>query len=75
MAPKVPPRIRGQIEYFTAPSEQKLFSDVFDAKLMMTKMRRKMSFLRDMAPGFILFTSVYQWGNATHAKHSRDARY
>lgn len=75
MAPKVPPRIRGQIEYFTSPTEQKLFSDVFDAKLMMVKMRRKVSFLRDMAPGFILFASVYQWGNATHEKHSIADRY
>jgi hypothetical protein len=75
MAPKVPPRIRGQIEYFTSPYEQKLFGDVFDAKLMMTKLQRKTSFLRDMAPGFILFASVYQWGNATHEKNSHAARY
>lgn len=75
MAPKVPPRIRGQIEYFTAPGEQKLFGDIFDARLMMTKMQRKAGFLKDMAPGLILFAAVYQYGNNTHAKHAHDARY
>jgi hypothetical protein len=75
MAPKIPPRVRGQIEYFTSPYEQKLFADLFDTRLMMTKMRRKVGFLRDMAPGLIIFASVYQWGNATHEKHSHAARY
>lgn len=75
MPPKVPPYIRGQIEYFTSPYEQKLFSDIFDARLMMTKMRRKLSFVRDMAPGFIIFASVYTWGNATHERLSREDRY
>lgn len=69
------PRIRGQIEYFTSPHEQTLFGDVFDAKLMMTKMRRKLTFVRDMAPGIILFASVYTWGNATYAKNLLEHRY
>jgi UcrQ family len=75
MGKKVPPHIRGQIEYFTSPYEQRLFSDLFDSKLMMTKMRRKMSFVKDFAPGLILFASVYTWGNATHEKNSRAHRY
>lgn len=75
MAPKVPLRVRGQIEYFTSPYEQKVFSDLFDSKLMMTKMRRKLIFLRDMAPGAIIFASVYTWGNATHEKLSHENRY
>lgn len=75
MAPKIPPRIRGQIEYFTAPNEQKLFGDIFDTRYLMAKMQRKAGFLKDMAPGLILFASVYQYGNTTHARHAKEARY
>ncbi len=75
MGKKAPPRIRGQIEYYTAPNEQTLFGDIFDARLMMTKMRRKLSFVKDFGPSLIIFASVYQWGNATHEKHSHAARY
>jgi len=75
MAPKIPPRMRGQIEYFTSPYEQKLFSDLPDTKLMMTKMRRKLGFVKDMAPGLIMFASVYTWGNATHERLSHENRY
>lgn len=75
MAPKVPPRVRGQIEYFTSPYEQKLFGDVFDAKLMMTKFRRRMRHVREFAPGLIIFAAVYTWGNATHERLAHEHRY
>lgn len=75
MPPKKIPHIRGQIEYFTSPYEQKLFGDMFDAKYMMTKLRRLALDARDMTPGVILFASVYTWGNATHARYAREHRY
>lgn len=75
MGKKVPPRVRGQIERFLSPYEQTFFGDVWNAQLMMTKMRRKLTFIKDMAPGVLIFASVYTWGNATHAKHSLEHRY
>lgn len=75
MAPKVPPRIRGQIEYFTSPYEQKLFGDLFDARLRMTKLWRKLSVVKDAAPAIILFASVYTWGNNKHERLSHEHRY
>ncbi|PXF44715.1 hypothetical protein BWQ96_05572 [Gracilariopsis chorda] len=75
MPPKVPPYIRGQIEYFTSPYEQRFFGDIFDAKLMMTKFRRHMKHVRDFAPGVIIFAAVYTWGNSTHERLSREHRY
>ena len=75
MPPKMKPRVRGQIEYFISPYEQSFFGDIFDAKLMMTKMRRKLVFVRDMAPAVILFGSVYTWGNAKYEKNTRAQRY
>lgn len=75
MAPKKIPHIRGQIEYLTSPYEQKLFGDFFDAKYMMAKLRRNLEDVRSMAPGIILFASVYTWGNATHERLAREHRY
>lgn len=75
MAPKVPPRIRGQIEYFTSPYEQSLFADLFDSRLMMTKMRRHLRHVRDIAPGVIIFAAVYTWGNSTHERYAHEERY
>lgn len=75
MAPKVPPRVVGQIEYFTSPYEQKLFADLFDSKLMMTKFSRHMRNMRPVVPGLIIFAGVYTWGNATHHKLSMESRY
>ncbi len=75
MGKQIPPRVRGQIEYFTSPYEQTLFGDIWNTKLMMTKLRRKLSFVKDMAPGALIFASVYTWGNAAHAKNALEDRY
>ncbi len=75
MAPKVPPRVRGQIEFFTSPYEQTLFGDVRDARLVMTKLMRHASKLKDMAPSLLIFASIYTWGNATHSKNALEHRY
>lgn len=75
MGKKIPPRVVGQIEYFTSPYEQKLFADIFDVNLIMTKLRRKVDILKDMAPALIIFASVYSWGNKTHEKLARESRY
>lgn len=74
MGKKVP-RVVGQIEYYTSPYEQKLFGDIFDVHLLVTKMGRKVGILKDMAPSLILFACVYTWGNAKHEKYAHDARY
>lgn len=75
MAPKKVPFMRGQIEYFTSPSEQKLFSDFFDAKYMMAKLRRNLDDVRAMVPGLVMFAAIYTWGNSTHERLAREHRY
>jgi hypothetical protein len=75
MGKKIPPRMRGQIEYFTSPYEQNLFGDIFDARLMMTKMRRKLGFVKDFGPGLVLFAAVYNWGNSDHERRAHEHRY
>lgn len=75
MAPKKVPFMRGQIEYFTSPYEQKMFSDFLDSKLMMAKLRRNFEDVRSMAPGIIMFAAIYTWGNATHERLAREHRY
>lgn len=75
MAPKKVPFMRGQIEYFTSPYEQKMFSDFLDSKYMMAKLRRNLEDVRSMAPGIIIFAAVYTWGNSTHARLAHEHRY
>ena len=75
MAPKMPPRMRGQIEYFTSPYEQTLFGDLMNPKLLLTYVRRSMSGLKDMAPAALIFAGVYTWGNAKHAENALEHRY
>ena len=74
MPPKIP-RIRGQIEYFTSPYEQRLFSDLLDTKLMMTKVRRKLENVKDFFPGLAIFCITITTGNYLHDKYERDERY
>lgn len=75
MPPKIPPRVRGQIEYFTSPYEQKLFGDMFDAKYMMAKLRRNLDFLKDAAPAAIIFATIVTWGPAKHERLAKEHRY
>ena len=75
MAPKIPPRVRGQIEYFTSPFEQTFFGDMMSPRLMMTYVRRQMNAVKDFAPSVLLFATVYTWGNAKHAKEQLKHRY
>lgn len=75
MAPKLPPRVRGQIEYFTSPYEQTFFGDLRNATYFMTRVGRQVAKLRDAVPSVILFASVYTYGNTTHAKNSLEHRY
>lgn len=75
MPPKKVPFIRGQIEYFTSPYEQKMFGDFRDSKLMMARLGHIFENVRSMAPGIIMFAAVYTWGNATHERLARQHRY
>lgn len=75
MAPKVPVRVRGQIEYFTSPYEQRLFGDMFDAKYMMAKLWRNLEFVKDAAPAAIILAAIVTWGPAKHEKIAREQRY
>lgn len=75
MGKKVPPRVRGQIEYFVSPYEQKLFGDMRSAPFMMGQVKRTLNAVKDFGPSLIFFIGVYTWGNAQHEKYGREHRY
>jgi len=77
MPPKAPPyKIKGVIEYFVSPNEQKLFSDLTDIKLLTTKARRKVADnLPSMLPGILLFCGCYFGGYYVHEQRIKSARW
>eukprot|EP00871_Galdieria_phlegrea_P003691 jgi/Galph1/4322/GphlegSOOS_G3002.1 len=77
MPPKAPPyKIKGVIEYFVSPNEQKLFEDLTDVKLLMTKARRKVADnLPGMLPGLVVFFGCYFGGNYLYDQKIKSARW
>lgn len=74
MPPKMP-HIRGQIERFISPYEQRVFADLTDSKLMMSKARRKLENIKDFLPGLVIYVATVTTGNYLHEKYARDERY
>ena len=67
--------MRGQIERYLSPYEQKVFGDIFDTKLMMMKARRKLENIKDFLPGLLIYATTMYTGNYLHEKYARDQRY
>jgi len=75
MAPKTPPHIKGIITWTVAPMEQRVFSDLFDAKFMIAKFKRKITENMDFIPGFLMFVGVIYFGNKKHHEDQLKLRY
>lgn len=76
MAPKPKVHLKGQIEYFTSPYEQKIFADWFDPKLIMTKAKRKVTEnAKDVLPGITLFLGTVYLGDKAYDNNIKGHRF
>ena len=76
MPPKPKLHLKGQIEYFISPYEQRLFADWLDPKLVLTKVRRKVSEnAKDVLPGLTLLVGTIYLGDKIREDEVKRERY
>lgn len=76
MPPRPKVHLKGQIERFVSPYEQKLFADWLDPKLVMTKARRKVSEnATDVLPGALLLFGTVYFGDRMHEEYAKEHRF
>jgi len=75
MGTKVIPRIKGIVTWYISPHEQRVFSDWYDSKFVMTKIYRKVTENTDFVPGFLMFVGVLWWGKKENDKEHRSHWY
>jgi hypothetical protein len=69
-------RLKGQIEYFISPYEQRIFADWFDPKLILTKLQRKVSEnAKDVVPAFLVLVGTIYLGDKLYEEESKRHRY